>query len=119
MAVALGIAAVAVFFLPALLGLGSPDSATATPSPTPLPSRSIEPTPTPEPTPIIYVIQSGDTLSKIASEHGVTLEQLMAANPTIKDPNKIAEGQQIIIPTPETAPEPIPGSAAPSGGAAP
>jgi nucleoid-associated protein YgaU len=119
MAVALGIAAVAVFFLPALLGLGSPDAANATPSPTPLPSRSIEPTPTPEPTPTTYVIQSGDTLSKIASEHGVTLDQLMAANPAIKDPNKIAEGQQIIIPTPETAPEPIPGSAEPSAGASP
>lgn len=114
MAVAIAIAAIAVFFLPAFLGLGSPDTPDATPSPTPSPSRSIEPTPTPEPTPIVYVIQSGDTLSKIASDHGVTLEQLMAANPAIKDPNKIAEGQQIIIPTPETEREPIGGSAAPS-----
>jgi hypothetical protein len=119
MAAALGIAAIALFFLPALLGLGSPEEASATPSPTPMPSRSIEPTPTPEPTPATYVIRSGDTLSKIAAENGLTLEQLMAANPDIKDPNKIAEGQQIIIPVPQTAPEVIPGSAAPSAGASP
>ena len=42
----------------------------------------------------------------------------MAANPTIKNPNRIAEGQQIIIPVPP-AQGPIGGSAAPSGSAAP
>ena len=120
MGVAVAIAAVALFFLPALLGLGSPDAAAPTPTPTPSPTRSIEPTPEPAPTPIIYVIKAGDTMSKIATDHGVTIEQLMAANPTIKDPNKIAEGQQIIIPAPEPiAPEPIPGSAEPSAGALP
>jgi hypothetical protein len=120
MAAALGIAAIALFFLPALLGLGSPDVADATPSPTAAPSRSIEPTPTPEPTPVVYVIKSGDTLSKIAADNGLTLDQLMAANPDIKDPNRITEGQQIIIPVPVPAvPEPIPGSAAPSGSASP
>jgi LysM domain-containing protein len=119
MAAALGIAAIALFFLPALLGLGSPDVADATPSPTAAPSRSIEPTPTPEPTPVIYVIKGGDTLSKIASEHGLTLDELMAANPDITDPNRITEGQQIIIPVPQTAPEQPDGSAAPSAGASP
>ena len=120
MAAAVGIAALALFFLPAILGLGSPDAATSSPSLTPSPSRSIAPTPTPAPTPIVYVIQGGDTMSKIATEHGVTLDQLMAANPDIKDANKIVEGQQIIIPAPEpVVPDPIPGSAAPSAGASP
>ena len=45
----------------------------------------------------VYVIQPGDTLSFIASRFNVTLEQILAANPTI-DPNFLSEGQQIIIP---------------------
>jgi LysM domain len=120
MAAALGIAAIALFFLPALLGLGGPDAATSSPSPTPQPSRSIAPTPTPVPTPVIYVIQAGDTLSKIATDHGLTLDALMAANPDITDPNRIVEGQQITIPVPSQAPpDSFGGSAAPSGSPAP
>jgi hypothetical protein len=119
MAAAIGIAALALFFLPALLGFGSPDSPTATASPTPAPSRSIATTPTPAPTPSVYVIRAGDTLSKIATEFGLTLDQLLAANPDITDPNRITEGQQIIIPAPSQAPQVIGGSAAPSGSAAP
>jgi LysM repeat protein len=119
MAVALGIAALALFFLPAVLGLGGPNSGGgASPSPSTSPTPSVEPTPTPAPTPVTYVIKKGDTLLKIATANGLTLEELMAANPTIKDPNKIAEGQQIIIPVPQ-APGPISGSAAPSGSATP
>jgi LysM repeat protein len=120
MAVAIGIAALALFFLPAILGLGSPDAATSSPSPSPSPSRSIAPTPTPVPTPSTYVIKSGDTLSKIATEHGLTIEALLAANPEITDANRIAEGQRIIIPPPDSVePDPIGGSAAPSAGASP
>lgn len=119
MVVALAIAAIALFFLPALLGLGNPDSGSALPSVSASPSASVEPTPTPVPTPIVYLIQKGDTLSKIASANGMTLEELLAANPTIKDPNKITEGQQIIIPVPEPSAEaPAAGSSAP-GSAAP
>jgi hypothetical protein len=115
MAVAIAIAAVALFFLPALLGIGSDDSATGSPSPTPRPSTSQEPTPTPAPTPVVYVIKKGDFLNKIAAAHGISLDELLAANPDIKDPNKIVEGQQIIIPAPSQAPpEEFGGSAAPS-----
>jgi hypothetical protein len=39
----------------------------------------------------------------------------MAANPGIKDPNKIAEGQQIIIPVPGSSPAAPAGSVAPAG----
>jgi LysM repeat protein len=102
-AAALGVAALALFFLPALLGMGG-DEGGASPSPsatqaavTPLPS----PTPEPEPTPQIYVIKTGDTLSAIAKEFGITLDQLLAANEdTIEDPNKISVGDEIIIPVP-------------------
>jgi LysM repeat protein len=47
------------------------------------------------------VIKEGDTLSKIAKRNGLTLDQLLAANKdTIKDPDLIAVGDQIIIPLP-------------------
>ncbi len=46
---------------------------------------------------VYYTVQSGDNLSKIAANHGVTLDQLLQVNP-IPDPNKIYPGQQIVIP---------------------
>jgi LysM repeat protein len=120
MAAAIAIAAVALFFLPALLGVGSDDQPGASPTPTARPSSSTAPTPTPAPTPIVYVIKPGDFLNKIASAHGITLEELMAANPDIKDPNKIVVGQRITIPAPSQAPpEEFGGSAEPSSGASP
>ncbi|HEX2754362.1 MAG TPA: LysM domain-containing protein [Candidatus Limnocylindrales bacterium] len=109
--------ALALFFLPGMLNIGG---GTATPggspgaSLRPGPSVSLAPTEQPAATPIIYTIKHGDVLSKIAAAHGITLEQLMAANPTIKNPNKISEGQQITIPLPSAAPpDTIDGSAAP------
>jgi len=112
---ALVIAALVFFFLPGLLGFGGGEQATATPSPSAFPSASAAPTPTPEPTPIVYVIKKGDTLSKVASAHGITLEQLLAANKDIKNPNRITEGQEITIPAPEPdVPEDFGGSAEPS-----
>ena len=105
MAAAVGLLALALFFLPALLGLGSDEEPRATPSPTAQPSRSVAPpTPTPAPTPIVYVIKAGDTLSSIATANGLTLEQLLAANEDITNPNLISEGQQIIIPAAATPP---------------
>lgn len=46
-----------------------------------------------------YAIKRGDTLSGIADRHGVSVDQLMAANPAIKDRNKISPGQSINLPT--------------------
>lgn len=48
--------------------------------------------------PDVYVVKPGDTLSRIASAHKVTLTALLAANPQIKQPNRIYVGQQIKIP---------------------
>ena len=45
----------------------------------------------------VYIVQAGDTLSFIASRFNVSLNELVAANPTI-DPNFLNQGQQIIIP---------------------
>ncbi|NLW06405.1 MAG: LysM peptidoglycan-binding domain-containing protein [Clostridia bacterium] len=45
-----------------------------------------------------YTVKPGDTLHSIASMFGVSVEQLLAANPQIKDPHCISPGQQICIP---------------------
>jgi LysM repeat protein len=47
-----------------------------------------------------YSIKSGDTLSQIAKRQGTTLKALLAANPSIKNPNKIRIGQKIKMSTP-------------------
>lgn len=44
-----------------------------------------------------YVIKSGDTFAKIASQQGVSLDALLAANPGT-DPRRLSIGQTIKIP---------------------
>lgn len=46
----------------------------------------------------IYIVKPGDTLSGIASLFKVTLSDLLKANPTITNANKIVSGQQIKLP---------------------
>ena len=43
-------------------------------------------------------VTPGDTLWGIANRWGVTLTELIAANPQIKNPNYITVGQQVVIP---------------------
>ena len=46
-----------------------------------------------------YTIQSGDSLSKIASNYGTTWQAIFEANKDkISDPDKIFPGQEIVIP---------------------
>jgi LysM repeat protein len=102
MAGALVIAAIALFFLPALLGVGGGDGdggPTASPSASQAaPSASQAPTAPPEPTAQVYLIKAGDTLSKVATAFDLTLEELLAANPQITDPDKVGIGDEITIP---------------------
>jgi LysM repeat protein len=120
--VVLIIAALALFLVvPALLipgantgaGPGSSASASASASA----AASAAPATPAAPTPQVYVIKQGDTLSKIAKKFGISVDELLAANTTtIKDPNKIGLGQQIIIPVPGASVEASPvASASPSG----
>jgi LysM repeat protein len=44
-------------------------------------------------------VQEGDSLSKIAADTGTTVEELLAANPSITDPNLIQAGQTINVPS--------------------
>jgi LysM repeat protein len=45
-----------------------------------------------------YTVRSGDTMSGIASSHGVSLSALLAANPQIGNPNRIYPGQVVHVP---------------------
>jgi hypothetical protein len=113
-AVAVGLAAVARFFLPQFfLGdSGGDGTATATPSAAASATATAAPTPTPAPTPTVYVVQPGDTLSKIATQFGLTLPQVLDANPQITDPDAIQIGDPITIP--EALPSSFGGSPSPS-----
>jgi LysM repeat protein len=46
----------------------------------------------------MYLVKSGDSLTRIARSYGLTLEKLLAANPQIDDPNKLLRGELVIIP---------------------
>ena len=43
-------------------------------------------------------VAGGDTLSRIATRHGTSVDALMAANPEIADPNRIHAGQELSLP---------------------
>jgi len=47
--------------------------------------------------PVTYQIRSGDTLSRVAKEFGVSLQELMEANPSV-NPRALQIGQEILIP---------------------
>jgi LysM repeat protein len=79
----------------------TPKRETATPLPeraTPLPTSP----PLPTPTPLTYNVVEGDTLLGVALRHGVTLDELLAANPGV-DPNFLTIGLTLTIPIEEGA----------------
>lgn len=45
-----------------------------------------------------YTVKPGDTLSRIAMRNGVTVAQLLQANPQVTDPNRIKVGDIINVP---------------------
>ena len=60
-------------------------------------------TPLPSPTPFAYEVQAGDTMSGIAFKFGVSLDELLAANPDIS-PNSMSIGTTLNIPSAPTNP---------------
>lgn len=64
----------------------------------------VQPLPAPVPA-ILYVVQPVDTLSGIATKFGVSLENLIVANPQIPDPDLIIAFEIIVVPV-EEVPEP-------------
>jgi LysM repeat protein len=57
----------------------------------------------------VYTVVQGDTLFSIARRCGLTVSQILAANPGIFDPNRILIGQRIVLPQPGVTPAPQPG----------
>ena len=101
--VALALAAAVLFALPGLLGFGNPPSAASPGASTPIRTAlpSVAPTSLPQPTPQLYVVQAGDTLSRIAGRFGISLAELIAANAeTLPNPDLLQIGDQLIIPAP-------------------
>jgi LysM repeat protein len=117
-----------------IIGIGGPGAlplpflASATPIPTAsleatltkIPTITFTPTleiPSATPTvscPSEYVVQSGELLSTIAEKCGVSVEAIVALNPTL-DPNNIQVGQKILLPPAGTGftPTEIPPDTAP------
>jgi len=83
-------------------------TAIAVPSLTPLPAGYTTPLATalPSRTPRVYVVQSGDTLGKIAEKFGLDVDELAAIN-NIQDPNVLAPGMQLVIPAGVQTEQPV------------
>ena len=45
-----------------------------------------------------HTVESGETMYKIADKHGVELEELIAANPQVKNPDLIFPGDVLTLP---------------------
>ena len=87
---ALAIAALILFMLPAIIGIGGGgSSSSASPSGShPAATRSAAPTVVAAPTPVVYVIKKGDTLSKVANKFGVELDDAARGEPRHQGPEQ-------------------------------
>jgi LysM repeat protein len=80
---------------------------------TALPPQAVAVIPSPKPTTTIYIVQAGDSLSGIAFQFDVTVEDVMRAN-DLTDADLLFVGQELIIPigglpeTPAFTPVPTP-----------
>lgn len=70
--------------------IGSGSATAPTPAPAPAPAEEL---------PLVWKVERGDTLGKIAGHYGVTVERLAAHN-GIKDPNRVEVGAVLAIPGP-------------------
>lgn len=108
----------ALAFLVSLAGCSSPTETPEVPTASLVPFLPPEPTLTveppqprptvapeigPSPTPFTHQVQKDDTLLGIAIKYGVSLDELLTANPGI-NPRILSIGQEIIIPGPEGEP---------------
>jgi LysM repeat protein len=108
-----------------VIGQGQTPTATLPPAGTPQPTNTPgtpQPTTTLPPNTGAYTIQSGDTLSVIAERYNLTLDQLLALNPSLTRASLLQVGQVINIDArstpPPTAPTPVPATVTPTATAA-
>jgi LysM repeat protein len=100
-ALALVVAALLLFVLPAFFfSKGTPVASASPTGSSALASASAAPTASPAATPLTYTVKPGDTLTKIANKFKTTQKAILAANPGLKNANLIAVGQVLNIPTP-------------------
>lgn len=71
----------------------SPVPSITPPPHTPAPTQ----TPLPTPTPHLYQVVAGDTMGSISLEFGVSINDLIAANPDVQ-PSAMSVGQSLVIP---------------------
>jgi N-acetylmuramoyl-L-alanine amidase len=99
--------AIAAVMLPVVAAACGSSSATAEPTMPPLLTTTTTSTtvyvPTTPPQITSYVVQAGDTLSKIAGRFGVKAADIMALNGITK-PDHIERGQKLKIPPPTADP---------------
>jgi hypothetical protein len=84
---------------------------TSTPVPTLTPIPPLIEVLLPTPTPVTYTVKSGDTMGVIARSYGVTLDELISANPGV-NANILSVGTVLIIPIGSIPSEPSPTPAA-------
>ena len=119
-AIALMLAAAVLFALPGMFAgrPGGGSEVTRRPSASVPPSVSAAPTTAPLPTPQVYTVKRGDTFSGIARQFGLTIAELQAANPQIRNISALQIGDRINIPNESASPPPAspsPVSAPPDG----
>jgi LysM repeat protein len=73
----------------------------------PTPLTTIPITPPPTPTPYLYILKNDDTLLGLAYRFGVTVDQIVAANPGI-NPHFLTVGKPIVIPIKDNEPTALP-----------
>jgi LysM repeat protein len=84
-----------------------PTSTETPPPPTPTRTPTLTPTAgSPPPTPLVYIVQAGDTLGKIAARYHVSVDAIAAAN-GITDVNRIELGQALEMPAGAVTPAPV------------
>lgn len=82
-------------------------------------AASVPATATPTPAPggeTVYVAKPGDSLSAIAFQYGISVQELMAAN-DLTDPDVLFVGQRLVIPVPGSVP--LPSATSPTATTAP
>lgn len=93
-------------FTPTLEPTATP-TATETPTPVPTETPTSPPTATPVPGRTTYKVKSGDTLSSIAEQFGISWQDLASAN-GLNSRSTLRVGQELIVPLPGGSQAPAP-----------